>query len=94
MSVADAHHLLTLVRADGGYTGSLVESVWPRSHWSCRSSNAATTEDGSWCCPSGGSVERLFAWLGHLRAANDHDIQRVLKVLASLGGVHLTEDSA
>jgi hypothetical protein len=32
--------------------------------------------------------------LGHLRTANDHDIQRVLKALASLGAVHLTEDSA
>jgi hypothetical protein len=29
--------------------------------------------------------------LGHLRTANDHDIQRVLKALASLGAVHLTE---
>jgi hypothetical protein len=32
--------------------------------------------------------------LGHLRTANDHDVQRVLKVLASLGAVHLTEDTA
>jgi Plasmid pRiA4b ORF-3-like protein len=31
--------------------------------------------------------------LGHLRTANDHDVQRVLKALASLGAVHLTEDS-
>ncbi|MER6530782.1 plasmid pRiA4b ORF-3 family protein [Streptomyces sp. NPDC001508] len=31
--------------------------------------------------------------LGHLRIANDHDIRRVLKALASLGAVHLTEDS-
>ncbi|WP_155059578.1 plasmid pRiA4b ORF-3 family protein [Streptomyces blattellae] len=32
--------------------------------------------------------------LRHLRTAGDHDIQRVLKALASLGAVHLTEDSA
>jgi Plasmid pRiA4b ORF-3-like protein len=32
--------------------------------------------------------------VGHLRTANDHDTQRVLKALASLGAVHLTEDSA
>ncbi|WP_234356747.1 plasmid pRiA4b ORF-3 family protein [Streptomyces sp. NBRC 110028] len=32
--------------------------------------------------------------LEHLRTANDHDIQRVLNALASLGAVHLTEGSA
>lgn len=32
--------------------------------------------------------------LQHLRAANDHDIQRVLKALTSLNAAHLTEDSA
>ncbi|MFF7641522.1 plasmid pRiA4b ORF-3 family protein [Streptomyces canus] len=32
--------------------------------------------------------------LGHLRTANDHDVQRVLKALASLGAVHLTETTA
>ncbi|MFD8720330.1 plasmid pRiA4b ORF-3 family protein [Streptomyces sp. NPDC059629] len=32
--------------------------------------------------------------LGHLRTAGDHDTQRVLKALASLGAVHLTEDTA
>ncbi|MGW5274378.1 plasmid pRiA4b ORF-3 family protein [Streptomyces sp. NPDC004044] len=32
--------------------------------------------------------------LGHLRTANDHDIQRVLKALASLGAAHLTQESA
>lgn len=32
--------------------------------------------------------------LGHLRTADDHDIQRVLKALASLDAAHLTEDSA
>jgi hypothetical protein len=31
--------------------------------------------------------------LGHLRTANDHDVRRVLKALASLGAVHLTEDT-
>ncbi|MDX3097573.1 plasmid pRiA4b ORF-3 family protein [Streptomyces sp. ME19-03-3] len=32
--------------------------------------------------------------LGHLRTANDHDVQRVLKAIASLGAVHLTENTA
>ncbi|MGR8009724.1 plasmid pRiA4b ORF-3 family protein [Streptomyces hypolithicus] len=32
--------------------------------------------------------------LRHLRAANDHDVQRALKALASLDAVHLTEDTA
>jgi hypothetical protein len=32
--------------------------------------------------------------LGHLRTAGDHDVGRVLKALASLGAVHLTEDTA
>jgi hypothetical protein len=32
--------------------------------------------------------------LRHLRTANEHDIQRVLKSLASLGAVHLTKESA
>ena len=32
--------------------------------------------------------------LGYLRAADAHDVQRVLKALASLGAVHLTEDTA
>jgi hypothetical protein len=32
--------------------------------------------------------------LGHLRTANDHDIQRVLKALASLCAVHLTQTAA
>ncbi|TLQ44987.1 plasmid pRiA4b ORF-3 family protein [Streptomyces marianii] len=32
--------------------------------------------------------------LGHLRTANDHDVRRVLKALASLGAVHLTEHTA
>ena len=30
-------------------------TAWPRSPWSWRSSNAATTCAASWCCPSGGS---------------------------------------
>lgn len=32
--------------------------------------------------------------LRHLRTANDHDIQRLLKAIASLSAVRLTEDSA
>ncbi|MEV7233187.1 plasmid pRiA4b ORF-3 family protein [Streptomyces sp. NPDC051020] len=32
--------------------------------------------------------------LGHLRTVNDHAVQRVLKALASLGVVHLTEEHA
>lgn len=32
--------------------------------------------------------------LRHLRTAGDHDIQRVLKALASLGAVHLAKESA
>ncbi|MER5683428.1 plasmid pRiA4b ORF-3 family protein [Streptomyces sp. NPDC002205] len=32
--------------------------------------------------------------LGHLRTANDHDVQRALKALASLDAVHLTEETA
>lgn len=32
--------------------------------------------------------------LGHLRTANDHDIQRVLKALVSLDAVHLTDECA
>ncbi|WP_406421036.1 plasmid pRiA4b ORF-3 family protein [Streptomyces sp. NBC_00842] len=32
--------------------------------------------------------------LGHLRTANDHDVRRVLKALASLDAVHLTEETA
>ncbi|MEV0491109.1 hypothetical protein [Streptomyces atratus] len=30
--------------------------------------------------------------LEHLRTANDHDIQRVLKALVSLGAAHLTDE--
>ncbi|MFF7889081.1 transposase [Streptomyces sp. NPDC020794] len=30
-------------------------TAWPRSPWSSRSSNAATTCAASWCCPNGGS---------------------------------------
>jgi hypothetical protein len=32
--------------------------------------------------------------LRHLRTSNDHDIQRVLRALASLGAARLTDDSA
>ncbi|TXL83654.1 transposase, partial [Streptomyces sp. IB2014 016-6] len=53
--VTAAHHLLALVWADGGYTGSLVEYCLAASPWSSPSSNAATTCAASSCCPSGGS---------------------------------------
>ncbi|MGW7711523.1 transposase [Streptomyces sp. NPDC054771] len=53
--VADAHHRLALVWADGGYTGPSSSTAWPRSPWSWRSSNAATTCAASWSCPSDGS---------------------------------------
>lgn len=45
--VADAHHRLALIWADGGYAGSLIECGLARSRWSLRSSNAATTRRGS-----------------------------------------------
>ncbi|WP_405803679.1 transposase [Streptomyces sp. NBC_00210] len=53
--VAGAHHRLTLVWADAGYTAASSSTAWPLSRWSWRSSSAATTCAASWCCPSGGS---------------------------------------
>ncbi|MFF4509442.1 IS5 family transposase [Streptomyces sp. NPDC001401] len=54
--VADVHHQLELVWADGGYTGSLVEYCLARLALGPGDrSNAATTCAASWCCPSGGS---------------------------------------
>ncbi|KQV12129.1 MULTISPECIES: IS5/IS1182 family transposase [unclassified Kitasatospora] len=42
---------ITLVRADGGYTGRLVDWVKENSSSPWKSSNAATARPGSWCCP-------------------------------------------
>ncbi|MFI9243972.1 transposase [Streptomyces sp. NPDC053086] len=54
--VAAAHHLLALVWADGGYTGSPSSSTAsPPSPWSSRSSSTATTCAVSSCCPRAGS---------------------------------------
>ncbi len=49
---ADAHHLLALVWADGGYTGSLVEYCLAALALVLAISSAATTCAASWCCPS------------------------------------------
>ena len=67
--VADAHHRLELVCADGGYTGNLVKYCLATLAWSWRSSSAATTRRGSWCCPSGGSSSASSPTLGARRLA-------------------------
>ncbi|MEJ8641090.1 hypothetical protein [Streptomyces sp. ISL-86] len=53
--VTDAHHRLALVWADAATPAPSSSTAWPRSPWSSRSSNTATTRAASWSCPSGGS---------------------------------------
>lgn len=53
--VADAHHLLELVWADGGYTGALIAHCLTVLALMLTITNAATTRRGSWYCRSGGS---------------------------------------
>ncbi|WUQ09960.1 transposase (plasmid) [Streptomyces sp. NBC_00250] len=48
------HHEITLVWADGGYTGGLVDWAKEKLDLTCRSSSAPTTWRGSWCCRDAG----------------------------------------
>ncbi|MCX5426278.1 transposase [Streptomyces sp. NBC_00257] len=53
--VADSHHRLVRVWADGGCTGSLFEHCLATLALVLAIVNATTTCAASWCCPSGGS---------------------------------------
>jgi hypothetical protein len=53
--VADAHHRLALIWADGGYTGSLVEYCLAAFALVVSIVKRSDARRGSWCCPSGGS---------------------------------------
>ena len=55
------HREISLVWADGGYTGDLVVLVRRgNSRSPCRSSSAPTTWRGSWCCQDGGWWSALW----------------------------------
>lgn len=53
--VADAHHRLALVWADGGYTGSLVGHCLAALALVLQVVKRSDDQKGLWCCPSGGS---------------------------------------
>ncbi|MFE9096928.1 IS5 family transposase [Streptomyces sp. NPDC007264] len=61
--VADVHHWLALVWADGDYTGSLVEYCLPRSPWFLAIVKRSDDMRGFVVLPKRWIVERLFAHL-------------------------------
>jgi hypothetical protein len=56
--VADVHHRLETVWADGGYTGSLVEHCLAAFALVLAIAKRSDEYEASWCCPSGGSSRR------------------------------------
>jgi putative transposase len=71
----DAFPRLSLIWADGGYRGRLIEWVQQECGWTLQIVEKSAEQQGFSVLPRRWVVERTFAWLGrYRRLAKDYDL--------------------